>query len=135
MAFTQSLFIINGFWYTAYEPHDMPGAWCRTRYTITPADGGGMLPDGRYKGFVPSENVLRIVRGGEYMNGCVINGQTRDFVIEFDEAYHDEYRAGVERGYRGKRACSCNHFCKRSVAWQDGYREGRQARAQQSVAA
>lgn len=103
----------------------MPGTWCRTRYNLVAKDGGGLPKDGRYKGLVPTEGTLRLVSGGECFGGSTINQDLRDFDFEFDDTYHDDYRAGLVRGYRGKRACPDRFFCKQSQAWQEGYREGR----------
>jgi hypothetical protein len=125
---TRSIFISQGFWLTCYEPHDMPGASCSTRYTVTPVDGSAPLADNVYKGFVPFDNTLRIVGRGEYCSGSFINQSIQDFAIAFDETYHKEYYAGLTRGYKGKRACSFNVFCRRSQTWGEGYREGRRAR-------
>jgi hypothetical protein len=100
---TRTIFIRDGFWNSCYEPYDLPGAYCRTRYAITPTDGSSLPSNGEYKGFVPVDNLLRLVSGGEYFGGSMINQLCRDFTIVFDEAFHDEYRAGIERGYKGKR--------------------------------
>jgi hypothetical protein len=125
---TQTIFIRDGFWNSCYEPYDLPGAYCRTRYAITPTDGSSLPSNGEYKGFVLVDNLLRLVSGGEYFGGSMMNQLCRDFTIVFDEAFHDEYRAGIERGYKGKRGVHWNYFCKCSEAWRDGYLEGREAR-------
>lgn len=131
---TQTVFISEGMWHSAYEPYDMPGTWCRTRYSLTAKDGGGVPKNGRYKGLVPTEGILRLVSGGEFLGGSTINQDLRDFDIEFDDKYHDDYKAGLVRGYRGKRACSDGFFCRQSQAWQEGYREGRDCKRRIIVA-
>ena len=125
---TRSIFISQGFWHTCYEPYDMPGATCSVRYVVIPQDGGAPLADKTYKGLVPFDGTLRIVSGGEYCNGSMVNHNIRDFSIVFDDKYHDEYYAGLVRGYKGKRACSFDVFARRSQTWGEGYRQGRQAR-------
>ena len=126
MSDTQTIFVDAGVWHSGYEPQDMPGAWVRTRYTLEPCDGGGMLPDGRHAGLMTGDRLLCIKSGGEYYAGIMINQSLRDFIVTFDEQFHDEYRAGVERGYKGKRKCSHDYFCRQSQAWQDGYQNGLQ---------
>jgi hypothetical protein len=135
MTTTHLVIVSNGFWYSGYEPYDMLGTFCSTRYAVSPMDGGAALTDGHYKGFVVRDGVLRIVRGGEYLQGTLINQDCWDFSIAFDEDYHNDYRAGVERGYKGKRACSYNHLCKHSLTWRDGYQEGVNARKNAKLAA
>lgn len=127
MTSLQAIFLRNGFWFSEYEPYEMPGTYCRVRYLVIPTDGGELPADGIYKGFVPFENVLRLVHGGEYTGNYIINQEIRDFSIVFDQPYHDEFRAGLERGYK-KRACSLDYFCGRPEVWRDGYRAGRQYR-------
>jgi hypothetical protein len=131
MSDTNPVFVYGGIWHSGYEPYDMPGAWVRTQYTLEPADGGGMLPDGRHSGMMTGDRLLCIKSGGEYYAGTVINQTLRDFIVTFDEEFHDEYKAGVERGYKGKRKCSNAYFSRQSQAWQDGYRNGLESKAEQ----
>jgi hypothetical protein len=94
-----------------------------------------MLPDGTHRGMMTGERLLCIKSGGEYYAGTVINQTLRDFIVTFDEQFHDDYRAGVERGFKGKRKCSHDYFHRQSQAWQDGYRNGLQDRLTQQAAA
>ena len=128
MGDTQKVFIDKGIWHGGYEPHDMPGAWARCRYKLSLADGGGMLPDGWHNGMMTGDRLLCIKSGGEYYNGYLINQNLRDFFVEFDEPYHDLYKAGLERGYKGKRKCSAAYLLTKPVDWRDGYLEGLRAK-------
>jgi len=130
MTTLQRIFISQGFWITGYEPYDMPGAFCQARYKITE----GSIADGEYNGLVPFENTLRIASGGEYYGGAVINHSMTDLSVEFDDAFHDEYLAGLSRGYKGKRAAGYDYFCRQSEAWRDGYRAGRSQREMMAAA-
>ncbi len=131
MSDTNPVFVYGGIWHSGYEPYDMPGAWARTQYTLEPTDGGGMLPDGRHSGMMTGDRLLCIKAGGEHYAGTVINQILRDFIVTFDEKFHDEYKAGLERGYKGKRKCSYAYFSRQSQAWQDGYRSGLESKAEQ----
>lgn len=124
MSDTQRIFIEDGVWHGGYEPHDMPNAWARCRYKLQPTDGGGMLPNGWHQGMLTGDRLLCIKSGGEYMNGFLVNQNLRDFIVEFDEAFHDTYKAGLERGYKGKRKCSDGYLLTKPVDWRDGYYEG-----------
>jgi len=135
MSDTQAIFVEAGVWHSGYEPHDMPGTWVRTRFTLRPTDEGGMLPDGRHQGMMTGDKLLCIKSGGEYYAGTVINQTLRDFIVEFDDLFHDQYRAGVERGYKGKRRCSNDYFNRQSRDWQDGYKNGLHDRQEQRVVA
>ena len=128
MSDTHLVIVYNGIWLSGYEPYNMPGAWVPTRYTLQPTDGGGMIRDGEHRGMMTGERLLCIVSGGEYYNGAIINRNLRDFIVTFDDAYHDQYRAGVERGYLGKRICPDPYIIKQSPTWQEGYFAGRQAK-------
>ena len=135
MSDTQMIHVQAGVWHSGYEPHDMPGAWVRTQFTLETTDGGGMLPDGTHRGVMTGDRLLCIKSGGEYYAGTVINQALRDFIVTFDEKFHDEYRAGVKRGYKGKRKCSYEYFQRQSQAWQDGYSNGLQDKLAHQAAA
>jgi hypothetical protein len=124
------VWIYQGLWQSGYEPYDMPGADARTRYTLTSTDNSGVPKDGTYKGVMIADKTLRLLAGGECHGGCVVNHSYSDFKIEFDDHYHDEYKRGLERGYKGKRRCSDRYFCAQSHDWQDGYRNGLEAKLQ-----
>jgi hypothetical protein len=121
MTDTFTVFVENGFWYSGYEPHDMPGTWVRTRYKIEIIDGGGMLPNGRHKGMMTGDRLLCIKSGGECFHGAIINETLRDFIVDFDEQYHDDFKAGVKRGYKGKRKSTYAYIMRQSQEWRDGY--------------
>lgn len=124
------VWIYQGLWESGYEPYDMPGADARTRYTLTSTDNSGVPKDGTYKGIMIADKTLRLFAGGECHGGYVVNHSFSDFKIEFDDHYHDEYKRGLERGYKGKRRCSDRYFCAQSCDWQDGYRNGLEAKLQ-----
>lgn len=131
----QSIFIQDGYWYSCYEPSDMPGITLRTRYKLTPVDGGSMLKDGRHKGiiigdgsFLDKGRTLRVIANGELCGSLVINPHLRDFKFQFDDQYHDNYKAGATRGFKGKRACSFDFYYRQCDDWRLGYEEGRRAR-------
>lgn len=121
------IFIEDGIWYGGYEPHDMPGAWARWRYRLTPLDNSGMVRNGWHNGELYG-NLLGIKFGGEFLNGYMINHDIRDFSVEFDDEYHDEYYEGLKRGYKGRRKCSSNYLHAKSQDWRDGYYEGIRAK-------
>jgi len=125
---TQSIFVQDGYWYSYYEPSDMPEITLRTRYKLTPVDGGSMLKDGRHKGIIISNDILRIIFGGELCGSSVVNPHIFDFRFKFDDQYHDDYKAGATRGFNGKRACSRDFYHRQCDNWRFGYEEGRRAR-------
>jgi len=121
---TMTIFVDNGIWYSGYEPHDIPGAWVRTRYSLEVIDGGRMLPNGRHQGMITGERLLCIKSGGEHYAGTIINQNLRNFIITFDEEYHNQYHSGVKRAFKGKRKCSNSYFSRQSETWQTGYKNG-----------
>jgi hypothetical protein len=135
MSEAQMIHVQAGVWHSGYEPHDMPGAWVQTRFTLKPKDGGGALRDGTHRGMMTGDRLLTVMSGGDYYGGTIINSTLRDFIVIFDDAFHDQYRAGVERAYKGKRKCNHDHFYRQSQAWQDGYLNGLQDKVSQQIAA
>ena len=125
---TKTIFIRDGYWHSCYEPYEMPGAWISTRYKLIPKDGNSIPSNGEYKGFAVADGMLRLVSGGEYCNGQMINHRLHDFEAVFDESHHAEYKAGADRGYNGKRRCSFQYFTTKTTTWRDGYNAGRQGR-------
>ena len=124
------VWIYQGLWQSGYEPYDMPGADARTRYKLTSIDNSGMPKDATYKGIMIADKTLRLFTGGECYGGFVVNHSFSDFKIEFDDRYHDEYKRGLERGYKGKRRCSDQYLCSQSQDWRDGYHNGLEAKLQ-----
>lgn len=124
------VWIYQGLWQSGYEPHDMPGADARTRYALRSVDNSGLPKDGTYRGIMIADKTLRLFSGGEAFGGYTINQSLADFEVEFDERYHDEYKRGLERGYKGKRRCSDRYICSQSSDWRDGYESGLQAKPQ-----
>ena len=122
------VFIHKGMWCTGYEPHDMPGAWAQVQYKLESTEGLSKPADGRYNGIKLGDNVLRIVYGGEWGGFGVVNQSYNEYKIEFDEEYHNQYKAGLERGYKGKRKCSSDYLSKKPWNWKCGYEHGREAR-------
>lgn len=125
---TRVIFIREGYWYCVDDYWSIPGLYVRKRFKLAPTDGGSVPRDGQYRGFVPVQNLLRIVWGGEYFCGATINQSFLDFQLEFDDEYYDTYLAGLLRGYNGKRACHYNYFIEKPLLWRDGYEDGREAR-------
>ena len=122
------VWIYKGLWESGYEPYDMPGADARTRYLLRSVDNSGLPKDGTYKGIMIADKTLRLFSGGEASpSGYVVNYLFADFEIEFDDHYHDEYKRGLARGYKGKRRCSDRYACSQSWDWQDGYKSGLEA--------
>ena len=135
MSEAQMIHVEAGVWHSGYEPHDMPGAWVRTRFALKPTDGGGALKDGTHRGMMTGDRLLTVMSGGEYYGEAIINPALRDFIVTFDDDFHDQHRAGVERGYKGKRRCTHDHFYRQSQAWQDGYLNGLQDKTAQRSSA
>lgn len=99
----------------------MPNSHIRVVYSVEPVNGSDPLPDGEYKGFVPEDGILRIVYGGEYYAGAIINHSFSDYKIKFLTEENDEYLAGYKRGFLGKRRASSNYVFNQSLTWRDGY--------------
>jgi hypothetical protein len=118
---TKTIFVRDNQWITGYEAHDMPGSHIRVAYSIEPTRGSDPLKDGEYKGFVLENGILRIVYGGEYYAGNIINHSFLDYKIAFLEDENDEYLAGYKRGFLGKRRASSNYVYNQSAVWRDGY--------------
>jgi hypothetical protein len=122
------VWIYQGLWQSGYEPYDMPGADARTRYTLRSTDNSGLPKDGTYRGIMIADKTLRLIAGGECHGGAIVNHSFSDFLVEFDDDYHDEYKRGLERGYKGKRRCSDRYLYSQSENWQNGYRNGIEAK-------
>jgi hypothetical protein len=93
--------IRDGMWQSGYEPHGMPYAFVSTRYTLEPIGGDPIPPDGHYRGIIVSDGILRLVSGGEFAYGMMMNQTLRDYKATFDDAFHDEFLAGVTRAIKG----------------------------------
>lgn len=125
------VWIYQGLWQSGYEPYDMPGADARTRYSLRSVNNSGLPKDGTYKGIMIADKTLRLFFGGEAGPfGYSINHSFADFEIVFDDQYHDEYKRGLERGYKGKRRCSDRYVCLQSWDWRTGYENGLNAKLQ-----
>ena len=135
MTETRRIPIQGGFWQSAYEANHMPGSCIHTRYRLEPISGDAVPSDGDYRGFVPVTDLLRLVSGGEWCGGSMINQTLRDYRITFDEAYHDEYLAGFTRAYKCKRKLAARHFETKSVLWREAYQNGLYWRDQFQAAA
>jgi len=124
----QLVFIHNGYWYSYYEPNDMKEVVLWTRYKLKPVSGESVPVNGRHKAIVFDSNILRIISGGEWYGESVINSNLSDFKFEFDDQYHDDFKAGATRGFTGKRACHRDFYYRQCDDWRSGYDEGRRAR-------
>jgi hypothetical protein len=128
MTDTFLVIIRDGMWHGGYEPHDMPYAFVSTRYNLEPIGGDPIPSDGHYRGIIVSDGILRLVSGGEFAYGMMMNQELRDYKVTFDDAYHDTHYAGVKRGYKGKRALAFRHCAGKDPLWMEGYRAGRRAK-------
>ena len=129
------VWIYQGLWQGGYEPYDMPGSDARTRYSLRSVDNSGLPKDGTYKGIMIADKTLRLISGGEASpGGYSVNHSFADFEVEFDDHYHDEYKRGLERGYKGKRRCSDRYMLSQSLDWRDGYKNGLKAKLQAQAA-
>jgi hypothetical protein len=135
MTESRRISIQGGFWQSAYEADDMPGSCIHTRYYLEPISGEAVPRDGDYRGFVPVTGLLRLVSGGEWCGGFMINQTLRDYRFTFDEAYHEEYLAGFSRAYKGKRKLARRHLETKSVLWREAYLNGLYWRDQYLAAA
>ena len=77
---------------------------------------------------------MRILHGGEYYAGAMINHSIQDYKIEFKEKENEEYKEGFKRGYLGKRAVTWRKFERGSTTWREGYQSGRYYRGQSVLA-
>ena len=121
MSQLQTVFISGGKWVTHWEDSKLPGSFIKVAYTIKPEPGFGMPSDGTHKGFVTLEGKLRLITGGEYYGGVVINHNIIDYGFVEDDADNSEYEKGYRRRFEGKRKASYSYFCKQSQQWRDGY--------------
>ena len=127
--------IRNGLWESGYEPHDMPGAYVSTRYSLAPIGGESIPADGHYRGLIVHDefrkdwSILSLVSGGEFAYGIRMNQELRDYKVTFDDAYHDTYYAGVKRAYKGKRRMADRHVWNKPKLWRDGYYSALRAKA------
>jgi len=117
----QTIHISGGKWITHWEDSKLPGSFIRVAYTIKPEPGFGMPSDGTHKGFVTREGKLRLVTGGEYYHGAVINHNIIDYGFVEDDADNREYEKGYRRRFEGKRKVSYNYFSKQHPQWREGY--------------
>jgi hypothetical protein len=117
----QTIHISGGKWITYWEDSKLPGSFIRFTYTIVPGPGFGMPRDGTHKGFVTQEGKLRLITGGEYYQGTVINHNIIDYDFVEDKADNEEYEKGYRRRFEGKRKATFNYFCKQSQQWREGY--------------
>lgn len=113
-----------------YEDSSIDNQYIRTLWDVEPVDGSSALPDGHYRGIFLGEGEMRIVYGGEYLNGYMMNQSFQDYKIEFREEDNEQYREGFKRGYMGKRATSWSRFERESTMWREGYQSGRSCRKQ-----
>lgn len=127
---TELIIIAQGLLVRGYEDSSLDNQYIRTLWDVAPIDGSSPLPDGHYRGIFLGDGKMRILYGGEYYAGSMINQSLQDYKIEFREGDNDEYRKGFERGYMGKRATTWSRFEKESVMWGEGYRNGRSCRQQ-----
>lgn len=131
---TELIIISQGLLVRGYEDSFIDNQYIRTLWDVTPVDGSSALPDGHYRGIFLGEGKMRILYGGEYHAGAMINHSTQDYKIEFKEKENEEYREGFKRGYLGKRATTWRRFERESAMWCDGYQSGRYYRKQSALA-
>lgn len=127
---TELIIISQGMLVRGYEDSAIGNQYIRTYWDVAPIDGSPTLPDGQYRGIFLGDGKMRIVYGGEYLAGSVINQICEDYLISFREKDNEEYRKGFERGYMGKRAVTWGKFERESAMWREGYQSGRYYRQQ-----
>lgn len=127
----QTIQISDGRWSTGGYHWRIQSAYFPSSYTIIPLDGAPALSDGRHKGFIVRDGILRIVYGGEYYSGFTINHQFFDYKVDLIEDECNEYETGLLRGYHGKRAASEAYRWRQSSTWRKGYAEGRRVKMEE----
>lgn len=127
---TELIIISQGKLVRGYEDSAIGNQYIRTYWDVTPVDGSPVLPDGHYRGIFLGDGKMRIVYGGEYLNGYMMNQSLQDYKIEFKEKENEEYREGFKRGYLGKRAVTWGKFERETTMWREGYQSGRYQKTQ-----
>lgn len=128
----QRLYFSEGHWLAGDYHWRIRNAFVPSRYKLIPIDGAPDPSTGEHKGFIVRENVLRVIWGGEYYAGTVINHQFADYELEHCKKECDDFEAGLLRGYEGKRGCRDSYIGKQSRDWIFGYREGRRVKLEEA---
>lgn len=128
----QRLYFSDGHWLAGDYHWQIRNAFVPSRYKLIPIDGAPDPSSGQHKGFIVRENVLRVVWGGEYYAGTVINHQFADYELEHCKKECDDFEAGLLRGYEGKRGCRDSYISKQSMDWIFGYQEGRRVKLEEA---
>lgn len=128
---TELVIISQGKLVRGYEDSSVGNQFIRTLWDVTPVDGASPLPDGHYRGLFLGDGKMRIVYGGEYYAGSMVNQSLEDYRIEFREGDNEQYREGFKRGFLGKRQTTLSRFDRESAMWREGYREGRYRKVNQ----
>lgn len=121
----QTLIFSDGHWLAGDYHWKVKSAFVPNRYKLTPIDGAPDPSNGRHKGFIIRDGILRVVWGGEYYNDTMINAQFADYRLDHLKEEYDAFEAGLLRGYYGKRGCRETYIYRQSREWISGYREGR----------
>lgn len=127
----QRLHFSDGHWLAGDYHWQIKNAFVPSRYKLIPIDGGPAPSSGDHKGFIVRDSVLRVVWGGEYYNGSVINFQFADYKLEHLSEEYDQYIDGLLRGYNGMRKCCDRYLLKQSPDWRSGYQEGRRVKLEE----
>lgn len=128
----QKLYFSQGHWLAGDYHWRIRNAFVPSRYKLIPIDGAPAPADGQHKGFILRDGVLRVVWGGEYYGGNIINPQFADYQLEHLREEYDQFEAGLIRGYDGKRRCSDSYLCRQSGDWREGYKEGLKAKLEEA---
>lgn len=127
----QRLYFSDSHWLAGDYHWRIRSAFVPSRYKLVPIDGAPDPSSGDHKGFILRDGVLRVVWGGEYYNGQVINFQFADYKLEHLSEEYDQYVAGLLRGYNGMRKCCDRYLLKQSHDWRSGYQEGRRVKLEE----
>lgn len=122
---TELIIISQGMLLGGYHDSTIGNQYIRTYWDVAPVDGSPALPDGHYRGIFLGDDKMRILHGGEYYAGSMINQTCEDYFISFREKDNEEYREGFKRGYLGKRSTTWSRFEREGAMWREGYQSGR----------
>lgn len=128
----QKLYFSEGHWLAGDYHWRIRNAFVPSRYKLIPLDGAPDPSSGQHKGFIVREGVLRIVWGGDYYAGMMMNQQFADYKLEHCKEEYDAFEAGLLRGYEGKRECRDSYIGKQSRDWIFGYQEGRRVKLEEA---
>lgn len=128
----QRLYFSEGHWLAGDYHWRIRNVFVPSRYKLIPIDGAPDPSNGEHKGFIVRESILRIVWGGDYYAGMMMNQQFADYKLEHCKEEYDAFEAGLLRGYEGERGCRDSYISKQSKDWIFGYRAGRRVKLEEA---